>query len=174
MFTEDAIHLRGGAKNNNWGIIGASLQRADVPDALGAQDCLYTVETLDDTASYRVIGVLQQALFAPRDTAALLGALSSPDIHAVTLTLSEKGYCLDAHGELDITPVRIRCTPATLAKGEKWYQVPRRRPHFRIEVDETIAVTPFIAGAASHALAARHLNRHLTDHFSKEHHLASA
>ena len=77
------------------------------------------------------------------------------------------------HGEQDITPVRIRCTPATLAKGEKWYQVPRARPHFRIDVDETIAVSPFIAGAPSHALAARHLNRHLTDYFSKEH-LASA
>ena len=34
------------------------------------------------------------------------------------------------HGELDITPVRIRCTPATLAKGEKWWQVPRApRPY---------------------------------------------
>ena len=78
------------------------------------------------------------------------------------------------HGELDITPVRIRCTPSTLAKGEKWYQVPRRRPHFRIEADAPIAVSPFIAGAGNHALAARHLNRHLTDYFSREHHLASA
>ncbi|MCC2676226.1 MAG: 1-acyl-sn-glycerol-3-phosphate acyltransferase [Ramlibacter sp.] len=78
------------------------------------------------------------------------------------------------HGGKDITPVRIRCTPATLAKGEKWYQVPLARPHFRIEVDETIAVSPFIAGAPSHALAARHLNQHLTDYFSREHTLASA
>lgn len=78
------------------------------------------------------------------------------------------------HGELDITPVRIRCTPATLAKGEKWYHVPRRRPHFRVEVDEAIAVSPFIAAAAHPALAARHLNRHLTDYFSKEQELASA
>jgi 1-acyl-sn-glycerol-3-phosphate acyltransferase len=78
------------------------------------------------------------------------------------------------HGAVDITPVRIRCTPGTLAKGEKWYRVPHRRPHFRIEVDETIAVSPFIAKAANHALAARHLNQHLTDHFSREHELASA
>jgi 1-acyl-sn-glycerol-3-phosphate acyltransferase len=78
------------------------------------------------------------------------------------------------HGEVDITPVRIRCTPATLAKGEKWYQVPVRRPHFLIEVDERIAVSPFIESAANHALAARHLNQHLTDYFSKEQELASA
>ncbi len=78
------------------------------------------------------------------------------------------------HGALDITPVRIRCTPATLAKGEKWYEVPRRRPHFCLEIGEPIAVSPFIARAANHALAARHLNAHLTDYFSREHELASA
>jgi len=97
VFTEDVILKSGG----NWGIIGASLQRPDVPDALAAQDCLYTVETLDRAARYRVVGVLKQALFAPRDTATLRGALAAPTTHAVTLTLSEKGYCLDAAGELD-------------------------------------------------------------------------
>lgn len=78
------------------------------------------------------------------------------------------------HGEVDITPVRIRCTPATLAKGEKWYQVPLQRAHFRIDVDAPIAVSPFIAAAPHPAMAARHLNQHLTDYFSKEHELASA
>jgi 1-acyl-sn-glycerol-3-phosphate acyltransferase len=78
------------------------------------------------------------------------------------------------HGAIDITPVRIRCTPTALAKGDKWYRVPVRRPHFRLEVDAPIAVSPFIAGAPNPALAARHLTRHLTDYFSKEHELASA
>jgi 1-acyl-sn-glycerol-3-phosphate acyltransferase len=78
------------------------------------------------------------------------------------------------HGELDITPVRIRCTPATLAKGEKWYRVPATRPHFTVQVGEPIAVSPFIAGAAHPALAARHLNRHLTEYFAGGHELASA
>jgi fructuronate reductase len=97
VFTEDAINTNGG----DWGIIGASLQRPDVPDALAAQDCLYTVESLGTAARYRVMGVLRAALFAPRDRAALLAALSAPTTHAVTLTLSEKGYCLDAGGALD-------------------------------------------------------------------------
>lgn len=103
VFTEDAMRLAGG----NWGIVGASLQRPDVPDALTAQDGLYTVETLDDIASYRVMGVLQQALFAPRDAEQLRDALASSATHAVTLTLSEKGYCLDAKGELDIAHADI-------------------------------------------------------------------
>jgi len=70
--------------------------------------------------------------------------------------------------------VRIHCSPLTLAKGEKWYQVPARRAHFRIEIGEPIVVSPFIAAAPSPALAARRLNRHLTEYFSREHELASA
>ena len=101
VFTEDAVDAKGGAKNNDWGIIGASLQRPEVPDALAAQDCLYTVEALGAATPYRVMGVLRQALFARRDRAALLEALAAPTTHAVTLTVSEKGYCLDADGALD-------------------------------------------------------------------------
>ena len=78
------------------------------------------------------------------------------------------------HGEVDITPVRIRCTPPTLAKGDKWWRVPPQRPRFTIEVGEPITVAQFIADAPSHALAARRLNQHLTDYFSREHPLASA
>jgi fructuronate reductase len=99
VFTEDAMAAAGG----DWGIIGASLQRPDVPEALQAQDCLYTVETLDRSAGYRVMGILAQALFAPRDAGALRQAFASPAVHAVTLTLSEKGYCLDAGGALDFS-----------------------------------------------------------------------
>jgi 1-acyl-sn-glycerol-3-phosphate acyltransferase len=78
------------------------------------------------------------------------------------------------HGRVDITPVHILCQPRMLAKGVKWYSVPVRRSHFRIEVGEPIAVAQFVDGAASHAVAARRLNRHLTDYFSREHGLASA
>jgi fructuronate reductase len=99
VFTEDALQAQGG----DWGIIGASLQRPDVPDALAAQDSLYTVETLGSVAHYRVMGVVRQALFASRDREQLLTALSAPATHAITLTLSEKGYCLDANGALDLS-----------------------------------------------------------------------
>jgi fructuronate reductase len=97
VFTEDAIAAAGG----DWGIIGASLKQPGVPDTLAAQDNLYTVESLGTAARYRVMGVIRGALFAPRDRAALLAALAAPSTHAVTLTLSEKGYCLAADGSLD-------------------------------------------------------------------------
>jgi fructuronate reductase len=103
VFTEDAIEKQGGTKKNHWGIVGASLQRPDVPDALSRQDCLYTVESLGAAGSCRVMGVIRQALFAPRDRSQLLGALAAPTTHAVTLTLSEKGYCLTTDGALDFS-----------------------------------------------------------------------
>jgi fructuronate reductase len=109
VFTEDAIEA-GGAE---WGIVGASLQRADVPDALGRQDCLYTVERLGEAARYRVIGAMKQALFALRDRAVLLAALGAPTTHVVTLTLSEKGYCLDGAGALDFSHPDIAADRAT-------------------------------------------------------------
>jgi fructuronate reductase len=99
VFTENAIAAEGG----DWGIVGASLQRADVPDALAQQDGLYTVENLGNQARYRVMGVIRQAHSAPRDRGRLLSALAAPTIHVVTLTLSEKGYCLDAGGALDFS-----------------------------------------------------------------------
>jgi len=99
VFTQDAIAHHGG----DWGIVGASLQRADVPDALRAQDCLYTVESLGAEARYQVMGVIREALFAPRDRARLLEALTAPKTHVVTLTLSEKGYCLSTDGALDFS-----------------------------------------------------------------------
>lgn len=69
-------------------------------------------------------------------------------------------------GRTDVTPVLVTCQPRTLAKGEKWYRVPSRRFHVRIEVLPDIPVAPFLDGAASEALAARHLSESL-DHFFK-------
>jgi 1-acyl-sn-glycerol-3-phosphate acyltransferase len=78
------------------------------------------------------------------------------------------------HGAMDITPVRIHCTPLTLGKGEQWWRVPRRRPHFRLEIGEPIAVGRFVQETPNAALAARRLTEHLTDYFSREPELASA
>lgn len=78
------------------------------------------------------------------------------------------------HGEVDITPVRIRCSPPTLSKGEKWYRVPHHRAHFHIEVCDTIQIARFLSDGDSPALAARHLTDYLTDFFSLERRCATS
>jgi hypothetical protein len=54
-----------------------------------------------------------------------------------------------------------------LVKGEKWWRLPSRRSHYRIEVQEDIDIRLFIAEAASHGLAARRLTDHLQDYFAQ-------
>lgn len=69
-------------------------------------------------------------------------------------------------GRIDVTPVLVTCQPRTLGKGEKWYRVPSRRFHVRIEVLPDIPVAPFLGEDAAEALAARRLTESL-EHFFK-------
>jgi len=82
------------------------------------------------------------------------------------LRLQRGASRIAVHGLRDITPVRIQCSPPTLRKGEKWYCVPERRAHLRLDVEPLIPVAPFVESAPSHALAARHLTHYLTEYFS--------
>lgn len=99
VFIEDAMEAVGG----EWGIVAASLNHAAVPDALAAQDGLYTAELLGTEARYRIVGAIRRALFAPRDTVSLIDVMASPQTHVITLTVTEKGYCLDGDGALDMS-----------------------------------------------------------------------
>lgn len=75
-------------------------------------------------------------------------------------------------GRLDITPVRLSCTPMTLGKGEKWYRVPTRRFHVVVDVQEDLPIARFLnaaeSGTGGDAAAARRLTDYLTHYFSGE------
>ena len=98
-FNDDAIEAAGG----DWGIIGVSLRHAAVADNLNPQDGLYTLELRGAEPVYRVIGSLRKVLVAPAQPEALFAAFSSPDIHVLTLTVTEPAYALDGAGALDLT-----------------------------------------------------------------------
>lgn len=89
------------ANDPRWGICGVSLRSPDIRDALQAQDGLYTLVTLDESISYRVIGGLREVLVASEDSNKVLERLSAPSTAIVTITVTEKGYCLDPSGDLD-------------------------------------------------------------------------
>src|SRR5258708_21619128 len=103
LYTEDALRSSGG----DWGILGASLRHADVPSALAAQQQLYTVETLGSTFSYQIVAAIRASLTATTQRAQLLSALSSPRTHIITLTVTEKGYCLGLSADLDVANAEI-------------------------------------------------------------------
>src|ERR1700730_16110520 len=102
MFTEDALSAGG-----DWGILGGSLRHPVVSEALAAQDHLYTVETLASSVDYRVVAARRASLCAPAHRGQLRDGLASPQTHIVTLTVTEKGYCLGADGQLDFTRPEI-------------------------------------------------------------------
>jgi fructuronate reductase len=96
------------ARDPRWSIAAVSLRNPEVRDALQPQDGLYTLVTLDETVSYRVIGSLQELLVAPESPQQVLERLAAATTHVVTITVTEKGYCLDAAGALDTAHADIQ------------------------------------------------------------------
>lgn len=118
----DAIASAG---DHRWGIVGVSLRSPAVRDRLAPQDALYTLLARDgDGESARIIGTLKRILVAPEDPEAVVAAMASPDVHLVTLTVTEKGYGLDrATGGLDASNPDIAADLASLV-------APRTAPGF--------------------------------------------
>lgn len=90
-------------RDPRWGICEVSLRSRDVRDKLVPQDGLYTIATFDTTTTYQVVGAIKEVLVASEDPAAVLQRLVSPQTHIVTMTVTEKGYCLGADGALDLS-----------------------------------------------------------------------
>jgi fructuronate reductase len=84
-------------------ICEVSLKTASVRDALAPQDGLYTLVELDEAPTLRAIGAIRELLVAAESATAVSRRLCDPDTSLVTMTVTEKGYCLDGAGRLDFT-----------------------------------------------------------------------
>ncbi|HEY6456540.1 MAG TPA: mannitol dehydrogenase family protein [Steroidobacteraceae bacterium] len=82
-------------------ICAISLRTPSARDALEPQDGLYTLSELTVTQSVRVVGAIREVLVAAEDPTAVSRRLAAPDTSIVTITVTEKGYCLDGAGNLD-------------------------------------------------------------------------
>ena len=67
-----------------------------------------------------------------------------------------------------ILPVLIYCDPPTLSKSERWYQIPSRRFHVRVEVLDKLVIDQWLQPDEAHTLAARRLTRAMEDYFTRE------
>ncbi len=97
VFVDDVL-ARG---DKQWAICGVSLHSSKVRDALAAQDNLYTLAILDESIQFRVIGSIRELLLATGQAATVIRRLASPASKIVTLTITEKGYCLTPSGDLN-------------------------------------------------------------------------
>jgi len=109
VFTEDAL-----AYGGDWRICGVQMRSRGVRDALAPQDFRYTLAILDTKSSTRVIHALAGILVASEDPQAVVDVLAAASTHIVTLTITEKGYCLTPAGDLDTTRPEITADLASL------------------------------------------------------------
>jgi fructuronate reductase len=98
VYTENAMNLSGG----NWGICGVSLRSAAARDVLATQDNLYTLAILDKKINYQIIGAIKEILVASEQSQQVIARLIAETTKLVTLTITEKGYCLGVDGRLDL------------------------------------------------------------------------
>lgn len=107
LLTDRVLNAKGG----DWGLCEISLFSGDVlMSQLRAQDHLYTVlEKGADGNQPIIIGAVHECLNAKLDTlAAIVEKFCEPQVAIVSLTITEKGYCIDpATGHLDVTQPRI-------------------------------------------------------------------
>ena len=90
------------------GICEVSVNSPDIRDALQAQDNLYTLAVLDRECEYRCIGAIKEFLVAPENPGKVIERLADTKVKVVTLTITEKGYCLTPEGGLDTNNARIQ------------------------------------------------------------------
>lgn len=107
LLTDRVLNAKGG----DWGICEISLFSGDtLMGQLRAQDHLYTVlEKGAEGNQPIVIGAVHECLNAKLDSlAAIIEKFCEPQVAIVSLTITEKGYCIDpATGKLDTQNPRI-------------------------------------------------------------------
>lgn len=99
LYIKEAMEKSGG----EWGIIGVSLMRPTQRDLLHPQNYAYTALELTPEGNVpRVIDVLEDVLAARENPLTVLEQMADPAVRIVTLTVTEKGYCVEpSTGTLD-------------------------------------------------------------------------
>ncbi|WP_277207998.1 mannitol dehydrogenase family protein [Isoptericola croceus] len=104
VFTELAARSTGDLR---WGILGVTQRSAAVRDQLGPQGGVYSVLTAGrEESSLDLVGSVLDVAWPAEETPRVLATIAAPTTHVVTLTVTEKGYCRDAAGALDLELVR--------------------------------------------------------------------
>jgi len=113
--------------DKRWAISALSLKSTGLRDALSAQQGLYTLLELGAAPRARIIGAIRELLVGATDTDAAFARLAARDTRIVSLTVTEKGYCLDAGNQLDpanadiahdlANPARPRSTLGWIVEG---------------------------------------------------------
>ncbi len=92
------------SQGGDWGIVGLGLLAADafMAEALGGQDCLYTLIEKGSEPSAQVIGSITHYVHAPPGhDAAVSELIAAPATRILSLTVTESGYAEPSEEELE-------------------------------------------------------------------------
>jgi fructuronate reductase len=104
---------------DGWQVTAVNLNSPRAKTQLQPQDNLYTVTAhSSQQTSVSLISVLDQVLFAQAENAALRAVLLSSATRIISLTITEKGYCQTATGNLDLQHPGIQHDLAALDAPE--------------------------------------------------------
>lgn len=93
----------------DWRITGVSFRSATIRDRLALQDFAYALVIKDaDGTRIERITCMDSMLVMADDPDAVISAISDPTIEVITLTVTEKAYCLGSDGTLDLDSPAIR------------------------------------------------------------------
>ena len=108
IYTEDAMAETG---DLSWGILGDVERTPILVSALREQGGRYSVHAVDvdadgnPTTEARVVGSVVDVAYPGDETGRLLATMAAPTTRVITLTITEKGYCRNAAGDLDLDVV---------------------------------------------------------------------
>lgn len=103
VFTDNAMEFGG-----DWGICGVSMRSTGVRDELASQDNIYTLAVLDKNPGFQVISAIKQILVLGEQRAQVMQHMTASSTHIISLTITEKGYCLTTSGLLDLAHADIQ------------------------------------------------------------------
>lgn len=98
-YTDALLRADGGGSSDGqgpWAIMGVSLRSPEVAAQLNPQQGLYTLQQSSAlSTSQQLIQAVLGVLVAPQDPAAVVTLLGAPTTEIISLTVTEKGYCMD-------------------------------------------------------------------------------
>ncbi len=154
-----------------WAISAVALHSVAARNALAPQDYLYGLFELAAQPRLRLIGALREILVAPIDRAAVFARLVAAATEVVTLTVTEKGYCLNCDGVLDAShpdivhdlaaPGAPRSVIGFLVEGLRRRRAGGQRPFVLLSCDNLPANGPTLRAAL--IAFARHIDPGLAE-----------
>lgn len=87
--------------DRDWAVLGVSMRSAEVAGQLNPQDGLFTVTERSDAGwATRLIGSVRKVACVAQHSGEVVAAIAAPATRLVSLTVTEKGYCRAADGNL--------------------------------------------------------------------------